>query len=117
MLGVDTPETHRARCDVERVAGLAAKSFTADVLRNHVPADVGVRLCRWDKYGGRVLGDVLFFGKGNTVTSLSELLLAARHAAPYGGTGARRDWCGGGGGGLLLRPTDDVDVDVAATGA
>lgn len=83
--GVDCPETHQPHCEDERLAGLAATRFTTAWLLRAVV----VRLCAWDKYGGRVLGDLGDDGDN----WLGQALLAAGHAHTYSGRGVRTPWC------------------------
>lgn len=88
VLGVDTPETGaRAKCEAERQAGEAAKQFTKAAM----PPETRVRLTSIepDKYGGRVLANVVLSdGK-----DFAQALILAGHARPYDG-GARAGWCG-----------------------
>jgi len=85
-LGVDTPEKgHRAACDKEAKAAIAASEFTKQAVKN--AKTVQIELKSHDKYGGRVLGDVLLDGK-----RLSELLIEKGHARPYKGD-KKESWC------------------------
>jgi len=62
VFGVDTPEKgHRAKCPQEDARGQAATQFTKDTINKSQKRQVV--LIDWDKYGGRVLGDVLLDGK------------------------------------------------------
>jgi endonuclease YncB( thermonuclease family) len=86
VLGVDTPEKgHRAKCEQERVRGEAASKFTADTVRN--ATSVRISITRWDKFGGRVLGDVFIDGK-----RLSQMLILNNYARPYHGE-KKTSWC------------------------
>lgn len=86
--GVDCPESgSRARCPEEAQRAADAAAFTAAAVAG--AGAVAVELCGWDKYGGRVLGDVLLRDGGR----LGERLIAAGHAVRYAGHGPRRDWC------------------------
>lgn len=88
--GVDCPESgHRARCPEEAAMATEAAAFTASVVAH----SRGVEVCGWDKYGGRVLGDVWLADDGRRRQRLSERLIAAGHAVAYAGRGPRRDWC------------------------
>ena len=90
VLGVDTPEKgHRASCEKEATAAIAASKFTKDLLTNAYKTGqkVLVEIQKHDKYGGRVLGDVIIDGK-----KLSELLIANGHARPYFGE-KKESWC------------------------
>jgi endonuclease YncB( thermonuclease family) len=90
VLGVDTPEKgHRAACPQEAAAAEKASQFTKDTLnnayKNKLP--VMIELKSHDKYGGRVLGDVIINGQ-----KLSALLIANGHARPYFGE-KKSSWC------------------------
>lgn len=87
VLGVDTPEKGAlAKCEKERQLATAAKDFTNKTVTKG--KTVRVTLDRWDKYGGRVLGDLIIDGQ-----SLSHLLVAQGYAVPYFGRGPKKDWC------------------------
>ena len=91
--GVDCPERgHRARCTQESVLADAAMQFTRDQLDAHASKDIGVQLCSWDKYGGRILGDLWFY-ENNETRTLSDMLLMSAYAMPYSGKGTKHDWC------------------------
>ncbi len=86
VFGVDTPEKgHRALCPQEATLGDAASKFTKDLVANSKTKQVV--LMSWDKYGGRVLGDVILDGQ-----SLRELLISKGYARPYFGE-AKQSWC------------------------
>lgn len=86
VFGVDTPEKGvRAKCPEEAVLGAAATKFTKQLVMNSKKKQVS--LIKWDKYGGRVLGDVLLDGK-----SLSEELIKQGYARPYFGE-KKASWC------------------------
>lgn len=86
VYGVDTPEKgFRAKCESENQRGLAASAFTKQMVmssRTHQ-----VQLMDWDKFGGRVLGDLLLDGK-----SLRQMLIANGYAREYYGE-AKQSWC------------------------
>jgi endonuclease YncB( thermonuclease family) len=84
--GVDTPEKGRlAKCDRERMLAERATQFTQRVIAGSNKHQIVIT--GWDKYGGRVLGDVLLNG-----ISLKKLLLEARYAMPYDGK-KKASWC------------------------
>ncbi len=86
VFGVDTPEKgHRAKCPQEDARGQAATTFTKDTINKSQKRQV--ILMDWDKYGGRVLGDVLLDGK-----SLRTLLITNGFAREYYGE-AKTSWC------------------------
>jgi endonuclease YncB( thermonuclease family) len=86
VFGVDTPEKgHRAKCPQEDARGQAATAFTKDMINKSQKRQV--ILMDWDKYGGRVLGDVLLDGK-----SLRVALITNGFAREYYGE-AKTSWC------------------------
>ena len=86
VFGVDTPEKgHRAQCPKEDVMGKKATEFTKQAVISAQKRQV--ILMDWDKYGGRVLGDVILDGK-----SLRQGLIANGLAREYYGE-AKTSWC------------------------
>ena len=86
VFGVDTPEKgHRAQCASEAQRGEAASAFTKQAIANAQKRQIV--LMDWDKYGGRVLGDVLLNGQ-----SLRGMLIANGFAREYYGE-AKTSWC------------------------
>jgi endonuclease YncB( thermonuclease family) len=86
VFGVDTPEKgHRAQCESENVRGQAATAFTKAQINASTKRQI--ILMGWDKYGGRVLGDVLLDGK-----SLRQMLIQNGYAREYYGE-AKQSWC------------------------
>ena len=86
VFGVDTPEKgHRAMCPQEDQRGQAATAFTKAQINGAQKRQVA--LMDWDKYGGRVLGDVLLDGK-----SLRAMLIQNGFAREYYGE-AKQSWC------------------------
>lgn len=86
IYGVDTPEKGwRAQCPTEAQRGEAASVFT----KNAVAAanKRQVILYGWDKFGGRVLGDIILNGQ-----SLRQGLIANGFAREYYGD-AKQSWC------------------------
>lgn len=87
VFGVDTPEKgHRALCPSEAQRGEAASAFTKKVITESKTARVAV--LSWDKYGGRMLGDIIL---DNNV-SLRALLIKNGFAREYYGE-AKQSWC------------------------
>ena len=90
VFGVDTPEKgHRAQCPSEAQRGEAASAFTKNAI-NQAAAAGGtfqVTMYGWDKFGGRVLGDLLINGQ-----SLRAALIANGFAREYYGE-AKQSWC------------------------
>ena len=83
---MDAPERGgRAACEAERAAGEAAAAFVEAAL---APArTVATRDPAWDKWGGRVVADLVVDGR-----SLARALVASGHARAYDG-GRRGSWC------------------------
>jgi endonuclease YncB( thermonuclease family) len=90
VFGVDTPEKgHRAQCPSEAQRGEAASAFTKNAI-NQAAVQGGkfqVTMYGWDKFGGRVLGDILVNGQ-----SLRAALIANGFAREYYGE-AKQSWC------------------------
>ena len=87
VFGVDTPEKgFRAQCPSEAQRGEAASAFTKKVITESKTARVAVM--SWDKYGGRMLGDIIL---DNNV-SLRGLLIKNGFAREYYGE-AKQSWC------------------------
>lgn len=86
VFGVDTPEKgFRAKCPEEDARGQAASAFTKAQINSAQKRQIV--LMDWDKYGGRVLGDVLLDGK-----SLRMMLINNGFAREYYGE-AKTSWC------------------------
>lgn len=84
---IDTPEYGaKARCEAEAKAAETARAYLAEVLGTS--KDLRVYRYRWDKYGGRILGDLRANGE-----NVRDLMIRAGHAVPYSGSGPRQDWC------------------------
>ena len=86
IMGIDTPEkAPRAQCDSEAALAKKASAFTKDAVANALEVDVVI--LKWDKYGGRVLGEVYLDHQ-----SLAQSLISAGLARPYKGE-AKQSWC------------------------
>lgn len=86
IYGVDTPEKgQRAQCAQENARGQAATEFTKSAVANSRQRQV--TLYSWDKFGGRVLGDIILDGR-----SLRQGLIANGFAREYYGE-AKTSWC------------------------
>ena len=86
IFGVDTPEKgFRAKCPQEDQRGQAATAFTKNAVANSQQRQVV--LYDWDKFGGRVLGDLILNGQ-----SLRAALIANGFAREYYGD-AKQSWC------------------------
>jgi endonuclease YncB( thermonuclease family) len=86
IYGVDTPEKgHRAQCASEAQRGEQATQFTKALVASGQRFQV--TLYAWDKFGGRVLGDILVNGQ-----SVRAGLIANGLAREYYGE-AKQSWC------------------------
>jgi endonuclease YncB( thermonuclease family) len=86
IYGVDTPEKgHRAQCPAEAAAAERASAWTKTLVTNGRQHQV--ILYKWDKFGGRVIGDIVVDG-----VSVRRGLIAAGLAREYYGD-AKTSWC------------------------
>ena len=86
IYGVDTPEKgHRAQCPSEAQRGEQASAFTKNAVKSTKKHQV--ILYSWDKFGGRVLGDMILDG-----VSLRAELIRNGFAREYYGD-AKQSWC------------------------
>jgi len=86
IFGVDTPETgRRAQCPAEAQRGEMASQYTKQLVQNGKKFQV--ILYSWDKFGGRVLGDILVDGQ-----SARQGLIQQGLAREYYGE-AKQSWC------------------------
>ena len=86
VFGVDTPEKgFRAQCPSEDQRGQAATAFTKNAISKAKKHQIAI--ADWDKYGGRVLGDILLDGQ-----SLRMMLIQNGFAREYYGE-AKTSWC------------------------
>ena len=86
VFGVDTPEKgFRAGCPSEAERGEAASRFTKQQIKQ--AKKIQVSIISWDKYGGRVLGDIIIDGK-----SLRKMLIDNGYAREYYGD-KKESWC------------------------
>ena len=86
IYGVDTPEKgHRAQCPSEAQRGEQASEFTKNAVKSTKRHQVV--LYGWDKFGGRVLGDLVLNG-----VSLRAELIRNGFAREYYGD-AKQSWC------------------------
>lgn len=86
IFGIDTPEKgKRAHCESEAEFGIKSSKFTLNLINHSTSRKIVIY--GWDKYGGRVLGDVILDG-----VSLKQMLLNNGYAKPY--FGQKKDsWC------------------------
>jgi endonuclease YncB( thermonuclease family) len=86
VYGVDTPEkSWRGKCESEQALGEKASKFTKKLIAEGKV--IKVAIYKWDKFGGRVLGDVIIDGK-----SLRHALIEKGYAREYYGD-KKESWC------------------------
>jgi endonuclease YncB( thermonuclease family) len=86
IFGVDTPEKGwRGQCESEKAAGEVASEFAKNLVQSSKQKQVIIY--SWDKFGGRILGDIILDGK-----SLRKLLIDNGHAREYYGD-SKQSWC------------------------
>jgi endonuclease YncB( thermonuclease family) len=86
IYGVDTPEKgFRAQCPSEDQRGQAATAFTKNAVSSTQKHQVIIY--GWDKFGGRILGDMILNG-----VSLRAELIKNGFAREYYGE-AKQSWC------------------------
>jgi len=86
IYGVDTPEKgHRAQCAQELQKAQMASNYTKQFVTQS--GKIQVTLYSWDKFGGRVLGDIIVNGQ-----SVRNGLIANGLAREYYGE-AKQSWC------------------------
>ena len=86
VMGIDTPEHgFRAKCPAEAALADKATAFVKE--RMAAAGSIKVTIRQFDKYGGRVLGDVLLDG-----VSIGDMLIGAGLARAYHGE-AKSSWC------------------------
>ena len=86
IYGVDTPEKgHRAQCTQEAQRAELASNYTKQLIAQG--GKIQVTLYAWDKFGGRVLGDIIVNGQ-----SVRFGLIANGLAREYYGA-AKQSWC------------------------
>ena len=86
LRGIDTPEKGwRAKCPEEARLGELATAKLKEIVES--AEQIEFNNLEWDKYGGRVLADVVIDG-----VPVAERLIAAGLAKPYDG-GKKSSWC------------------------
>lgn len=87
--GIDAPEI-KSKCDNEKYLAEQAKAFVESALKN---ADkVYLRDVAPDKYGNRILADILYTN-GEKTHNLAKELIKAELAVEYKGKSKNKDWC------------------------
>lgn len=89
IMGIDTPETRRPKCDEEKTMGDAATRALARLVPVH--SVVILSAIKNGKFAGRVIAQVLT-PEG---VDVGVFMLDGGYARPYSGRGPRPDWCVG----------------------
>lgn len=87
VLGIDTPE-HGARAKCATETRMSDLGIAFVIAKFRAAGNITVTMRHWDKFGGRVDGDVMVDG-----ISIGSLLIERGLARPYDG-GTKRGWCG-----------------------
>lgn len=85
LVGFDTPETYRAKCQYEQDLGQQATKRARTIIAQTSEIEL-ISLGQTDKFGRR-LGRLIVEGR-----DLGSLLISEKLARPYHG-GKRRSWC------------------------
>jgi endonuclease YncB( thermonuclease family) len=85
LKGIDTPEI-RGKCENEKALARRARAFSWNMLVKS--SKIELKNQSWDKYGGRILADVIIDDK-----SLADLLIKENLGVPYHGEKKTKDWC------------------------
>lgn len=87
--GIDAPELSRANCELERCLARQAKHEIERIVESGGGHVLALQQCKPDKYGGRMVCDILT-RKGKVA---SELMLERGLAVSYGGKKKEFSWC------------------------
>lgn len=86
VMGIDTPEKGgRGQCPAESELGQQATDYAKTKIK--VGDVIQVEFLSWDKYGGRIDGNIFIDGE-----SFADMQIAAGLAKPYDG-GTKESWC------------------------
>lgn len=89
IYGIDTPEIH-GKCEQEKSLAASAREFVADKLTT---ADaIFIQNVTKDKYGNRVVADVLY-KKNNRTYNMAKELIKQNLAVEYFGKTKNKNWC------------------------
>jgi endonuclease YncB( thermonuclease family) len=83
IIGLDAPETRRAKCEAERRLGYLAKARLVEIINS---GKMRIRRMGKDRYG-RTLARVRVSGR-----NVADILVKEGYARPYWG-GKRMSWC------------------------
>lgn len=84
--GIDSGEMgSRSHCVAENQAGKAATKYAKQLIQD--ASDVAITIDGWDKYGGRVVGDLIINGR-----SYREIMIEKKLVKVYDGR-KKQSWC------------------------
>ena len=86
LIGIDTPEIRsgKGKLAIEKDAAIKCQKFLSCIIHEQI---VTLKIIDWDKYGGRLLGNVYT----NINNNISNLLINLGYARPYDG-GTKQPW-------------------------
>lgn len=90
VLGIDTPETRSAKCELERCLAERAKLEMERIIGAGNGNRVSLVECRHDKYGGRITCDMII---GDGGRSVADEMLETGLAVRYYGKRKTHSWC------------------------
>lgn len=87
IVGIDTPEIRKSKenvnSELEHNAAIVVRDFVKNLIKDKI---VYVKMEMWDKFGGRVLGNLYFESpKALEKISIADILLEKKMAQPYDG--------------------------------
>jgi len=85
IAGMDAPELFHPKCQKEKELALLAKLELEDIISGKFHFDI----LEWDKYGGRILVNLI----SETKESVPDLLVSKGLAVYYHGEEKQKDWC------------------------
>ena len=87
IIGIDTPEKgNLSKINQEKLNAKQSYEFLKKLIDTE--NILGVSFIKWDKYGGRILGDIHL----QNDKRISQIILKEGFAVPYDG-GKKYDWC------------------------
>lgn len=89
IYGIDTPEIH-GKCEQERSLAASARDYVAEKLAT--ADEIFIQNVTKDKYGNRVVADVLY-KKNNRTHNLAKELIKQNLATEYFGKTKNKNWC------------------------
>ncbi len=85
IAGIDTPELFHPKCQKEKELALLAKAELEEITSGKFHFDI----LEWDKYGGRILVNLI----SETKEPVTDILVSKGLAIYYHGEKKQKDWC------------------------